>query len=298
MSDKFSPNLFILGAAKSGTTSLYNFLNSYDEICMSSPKEPFFFELEYEKGLDFYRKKYFKHYKNERFIGDARHRNLFLPFVPERIYKTNPNAKLIVILRNPIERAYSHWWHFYSRRIEKKSFSYKIEEEIYMFKKGVIEDFFSNPNKYAKEFMPYGEATITSYILSSIYSIQIERYLKLFGSDNIYILNFEELKSNPVKELSNLISWIFEKDMEVHELHKDNEAKQKDLYGVWYRLNNTFSMVKKVIPDKWVGRIKEKVLSRPKIKRKDFFKLNQFFKPYNEALKQYVGFDVDKWQKD
>jgi hypothetical protein len=90
------PNFFILGAAKCGTSSLRGYLSRHPEVFMSDPKEPFFFEAEYEKGFDFYWRRYFSDWQGEPAIGEARHRNLFLPYVTKRIAASVPDAKLLM----------------------------------------------------------------------------------------------------------------------------------------------------------------------------------------------------------
>jgi len=293
----FIPNIFILGAAKSGTTSLHNFLNKYADVCMANPKEPFFFESEYEKGLDYYKKKYFAHYNNEKYIGDSRHRNLFLPFVPQRIYDVNKNAKFIIILRNPIDRTFSHWWHFYSRGIEKKSFYKKIQEEIKLYDEGVIDDFFSKPDVYKDNLMPYGEANHTSYVLSSLYVEQIERYFKLFKKEQFFIIDFDEFRINDKSVLAEMLTWLFGEEREVLEFEKDNTAKQNDLRGGYLFLNKMFTPIKAILPTSFIYKIKKQMLNKPKITKKEKEILLEFFKPYNERLKEIINFDTDKWGK-
>jgi hypothetical protein len=90
------PSFFILGAAKCGTTSLHGYFGQHPEICVSEPKEPLYFESEYERGVSYYFNRYFGHWSGEPIVGDARHRNLYLPYVPDRIFRYNPSARLIV----------------------------------------------------------------------------------------------------------------------------------------------------------------------------------------------------------
>ena len=105
------PNFFILGAPKSGTTTLYHALEKHPAVHLSTPKEPYYFEDEYEQGPEFYWRTYFAAgWKGQSLIGDARAAHLYLPYVPRRIYTTVPEARLVAILRNPVERAFSHWW--------------------------------------------------------------------------------------------------------------------------------------------------------------------------------------------
>lgn len=103
------PSFFILGAAKCGTTSLHAYLGQHPDVCVSDPKEPFFFEAEFDRGATYYFNRYFSHWAGERIVGEARHRNLYMPYIPERILRFNPRARLIICVRNPTERAISHW---------------------------------------------------------------------------------------------------------------------------------------------------------------------------------------------
>ena len=98
----FPKYFFVLGAAKCGTTSLYYYLNQHPDILMSTPKETLFFEKEYHKGVEYFLNKHFPNYKGEAFLGEGRHRNLYLPYVPERIAASYSDAKLIVILRKGV----------------------------------------------------------------------------------------------------------------------------------------------------------------------------------------------------
>jgi hypothetical protein len=101
------PNFFILGSAKCGSTTLYEHLGQHPDVFFSTPKEPIFFEAEYEKGFDYYWDTYFAAWDGQAAIGEARHRNLFLPYVAPRVHAACPDARLIVIVRNPVDRAYS-----------------------------------------------------------------------------------------------------------------------------------------------------------------------------------------------
>ncbi len=104
------PHFLILGAAKCGTTSLHGWLSQHPQILMSSPKEPVYFELEYDRGPEFYLSTYFADWDGQPILGDSRTANLFFPWVPARIKESNPAAKLIILLRNPIERCLANWW--------------------------------------------------------------------------------------------------------------------------------------------------------------------------------------------
>jgi hypothetical protein len=123
------PNFLILGAARCGTNTIYHFLSRHPDVLMSTPKEPFFFEAEYERGLEYYWKTYLD-WRGQRAVGEARPANLFLPYVPLRVRDSIPEARLVAILRNPAQRAFSHWWMKRSRGLEDLSFEAAIDDNL------------------------------------------------------------------------------------------------------------------------------------------------------------------------
>ena len=115
MKKKPLPNLFIIGAAKSGTTTLYSILNAHPEVYMSPEKSPRFFSKDdlYLKGLNWYASKYFSGSGNYPIRGEATPSYLALAnLTAPRIQKAmvGKKIKFIVIFRDPTERAYSHYW--------------------------------------------------------------------------------------------------------------------------------------------------------------------------------------------
>ena len=208
--DRFKPSFYILGAAKCGTTSLHYYLSQHPDICMSEPKEPHFFEVEYEQGSDFYRDKYFSHYKGECATGDARAANLYVPYVAERIKEISPDAKLIILIRNPIMRAYSHWNHFYTMGIEPLSFENAIAEDFKRIESGINfegEEGQKLWRSYVNNF-DKGKLIYRTYIDRGYYMKQIERYLKHFAPSQIKIIFFEEFKRIPKAIVADIFKII------------------------------------------------------------------------------------------
>ncbi len=211
--NQFLPNLFILGAARCGTTSLHSYLAGIPGICMSNPKEPFFFECEYQRGLDHYQKTYFAHWKGEGIIGEARHRNLYLPYVPERIHRVNPNAKLLVILRNPIDRAYSHWWLLYYNKREKLKFPEAIEEDYERIQKGFRCETPEEIEQYCKNLGFDGSTTkghgiYRTYLDTGYYYEQISRYTKIFPVNQLKVILLEDLLKDPRKIIGEICQFL------------------------------------------------------------------------------------------
>ncbi|MEJ5312536.1 MAG: sulfotransferase domain-containing protein [Anaerolineae bacterium] len=210
MTQTHKPNFFLLGAAKSGSTSLYYYLSQHAEVCFSDPKEPRFFEKEYIQGMDFYWQTYFKGWQGQPLIGDASQRNLFLPYVPPRIHAQCPEAKLIVLLRNPIDRAFSDWWMNYSLGIEKLPFEKAIAANLEQLRSGFS---FAGEDGEAlwREAMHWGGAhryvKYRWYLEMGYYAEQLQRYLALFPDTQLQVLFFEELKA-PLELVNRALTFL------------------------------------------------------------------------------------------
>jgi len=172
------PNFMCIGAAKSGTTSLYDILRQHSKVFIPSFKEPHFFDIPsvYQHGIEWYQKTYFKDLKNEICIGDFSPTYLFDEYAAQRIWNDlGPKMKFIIILRNPVDRAYSHYLH--SKRDEHEDFSFK--DALSLEEKRV------NKNDYLAYLR-------LSYIGQGMYFEMLQRYFKLFPRDNFLIINFEQ----------------------------------------------------------------------------------------------------------
>lgn len=202
------PDFFILGAAKSGTTSLHAWLSRHSEIAMSDPKEPFFFEAEYELGLPFYWRRYFDHWSGQRIVGEARHRNLYLPYVPKRILASAPDALFVVILRNPISRALSHWWHWFARGRENSYFESALEQDLERIEKAQEISSVDEIADYAAHLGADGRGPNRTYLDTGYYAIQLKRYFELFPRDRFKILFLEEVKQDPKKYCIELLRFL------------------------------------------------------------------------------------------
>lgn len=173
------PNFLIIGAAKAGTTSLYSYLKQHPDIFMSSWKEPKFFSLEGEK-LDFQGPsqiintdsinnlesylELFEGVKDETAIGEASPIYLYSPKAPANIKKYIPDAKLIVVLRHPAERAFSSFAHLIRAGYETLSFEEALEEE---------------PQRIKEKWAP-----LWYYKEKGFYAQQLERYFELFDRED------------------------------------------------------------------------------------------------------------------
>jgi hypothetical protein len=116
------PTFLIVGAAKAGTTSLAAWLSAHPDVFVAPEKEIHFFDRSYDRGVDWYRSR-FAGARTERAIGEATPEYMALPQAVERMAEVVPDARLIAILRNPVDRAYSQYWHQRLRGRERREFA-------------------------------------------------------------------------------------------------------------------------------------------------------------------------------
>jgi hypothetical protein len=193
------PDFFIIGAQKGGTTSLYQYLIEHPNIAPIYVKEPHFFDIYYHKGIGWYRshfptaaaKYYSRHIQKQDLItGEASPYYLIHPLVPTRIAKTLPRAKLIVLLRNPIDRAYSHYQdQKIQSGVELLSFEEAIEREETRLageEEKLIQD---------EKYISYNHRHY-SYLARSAYINQLPRWMSLFPKEQLLILKSEDLFTN------------------------------------------------------------------------------------------------------
>jgi hypothetical protein len=202
------PCLFLLGAAKSATTSVHIWLDAHPDIFMSRPKEPFFFEAEYGLGPAFYFRKYFSGWAGQHIAGESRHRNLYLPFVPRRIHDFNPDAKLLAVLRNPARRAVSHWWHWRSQNLEPLSLKEALQADLERIEAGKKFESDAEAEAYAKSVYRDYRSPHRTYLDSGYYAEQLRRYIQLFGREKLLVIFFEELVDNPELSMSEIFRFM------------------------------------------------------------------------------------------
>jgi len=175
------PNFMCLGAAKSGTTTLYDILRQHSEIYIPSFKEPHFFDIpeNFDNGLQWYEKNYFKK-ADKKIIADFTPSYFFDENAPKRIFESlGKNMKFLIIFRNPVDRAYSHYLHSKRDDHESKNFEEALELEVSRLKK----------YKDQSDYLSYLRH---SYVHQGLYSQMLERYLLYFSLDNFLFIHFED----------------------------------------------------------------------------------------------------------
>jgi len=199
------PNFLIIGAQKAGTTSLYHYLGQHPQVYVSPIKEPNFFASEGEmpdprrpsiNDIEAY-ENLFDGVSDEKAIGEASPWYLYSPKAPERIKHYIPDAKLIAILRDPAERAYSQFLHFVrDRREPTTDFLRALREEEARVRDNLAA---GRDNE---------RAASGAYFARGLYFAQLERYLEFFDRSQIKVVLSEDLDEDPVATLREVFQFL------------------------------------------------------------------------------------------
>jgi hypothetical protein len=184
------PDAMIIGAMKSGTSSLHYYLTQQPQVIAPLRKEVHYFDLNFGRGEAWYRANFGREGQDGVNLDSSPY-YLFHPLVPQRAQALVPDAKLIVLLRDPVRRAYSHYWHERDKGRESLSFEDAIAAE---------------PDRIdrAHERLARGEIERSaahqyfSYLARSRYAEQLERWLRFYPREQLLVLRFEDLAREPL----------------------------------------------------------------------------------------------------
>ena len=244
------PQFLILGAQRSGTTTLYKWITQHPQILPGTEKEIHFFDRNYQNGVPWYRLHFPTRRKlsSDRITGEATPYYLFHPRVPGRIRHVVPDVKMIALLRNPVDRAVSH----YFREVHLGQEDRPIEEALR------IEESRLQPEleKMQKDEFYFSETHHRkSYKTRGLYAEQLKRYFDLFERRQLLVLSSEEYFTDPAKALHVIFSFL--------------------------EINAGF-LPHKVFPQEVAGRD----LTVPDLV---YQALQKYFEPHNEILFQLLG---------
>lgn len=294
------PTFFILGAAKCGTTSLYSYLSRHPDIFMSYPKEPMFFATEYHRGTDYYWSRYFKGYKGEQCVGEAAHLNLYLPYVAKRIAATVTNPKFIVICRQPVERAFSHYIFNRSRGQEPMSFEEAIKKNMKRLETGPL---FKNEDEakiYTRAVNKLGFAVeYPSYVDAGFYAEQIERYTEIFGTSSMKVIFTEDLKDDTDSTVQEVFRFLGVEPLEFASYNSENQA-MSPMVARLFQAIGAFPGIN-MLPNVWRENTKRlirgiSVVEKPIMNPATREMLAAYYKDHNDRLSNLTGRSLDHWQ--
>jgi hypothetical protein len=184
------PGFLIIGAQKAGTTSLHAYLCEHSCVLAPTTKEVHFFDHEFYRGLGWYRAHFRRSTEPGALSGESTPYYLFHPLVPARVAEALPDCKLLVVLRNPIDRAFSHHNHERALGFEWLGFEQAIAEEPRRLA-GEEERLAGDPRYNSFSHQHH------SYLSRGRYAAQLERWLEHFDRDRMLVLSAEKLFADP-----------------------------------------------------------------------------------------------------
>jgi hypothetical protein len=312
ITDQKKPNFFVVGAAKSGTTSLYSYLDQHPDIYLSPIKEPNFFstdidpkrfsnsykrnnELDYKSyflkkplqqlRLSFvrderYYTQLFEEANGQKAIGECSTSYLFSKEAAANIYNFNSNSKILIIIRHPVERAISHYLMALRSGYTDLSFRQALEKDMNEKNRG------------------WGISNV--FVETGMYSDQIYRYYKVFPESQVKILLFDNFKNNLKGTLNEVFAFLDLDPLSVYETSIPNPAftpKYVKLHKFFihsgmkklsqrFLTENGKQQLKKIFFQKGSG---------SKINQEDKAFLLSIYKPDIEATSQITGIDLSSW---
>lgn len=251
------PNLIIIGAQKCGTSGLHYYLSLHPEVSMSDPKELNFFieERSWSRGIEWYS----RHFDPAaRCRGEASPNYTAYPQhmgVPERMHSVVPEAKLVYLVRDPVDRIASHWVHNFAKRREK----------------GDLRATLLHPN--------------TSYVSRSKYFMQLQRFLTRFPDEQVMVIDNQDLRDDRMSTLRRLFEFVgvdagFEHPKFEQVRHSTSRKKRATKMGMRVQKLSRTPTGRRVPRRAWLALDVALPLSKP------------ISKPATEAVREALGEEV------
>jgi len=285
------PNFFIVGTPKAGTTSLYHYLEEHPEVYMSPIKETnYFSQIDIKAQHLYYNETHvntaeeyeaqFKGVTDEKAIGEASVSYLFYPGVPGRIKEFNPDAKIIMVLRNPIDRGFSHY----------------LMDKRLGFVKLSLEDVFNG-----KGSSPLTDLFYQQYIGLGFYFEQVKRYLDIFGERQVKVFLYEDITSDIDKVVKDIYSFLEVNDTykpALDQKHNVFLAPKSPIVEQLYALRSFRKVIKKLFPENLQNKIKNKFFAKekkPVLNATLKAKLQKLFDEDIRKTSQLLNKDLSHW---
>jgi sulfotransferase family protein len=248
------PSALIIGAQRSGTTSLFNYLVQHPDVLPPLGKEIHYFDFYYTRGVRYYRGRFpYRHRLRRGAITlDATPYYLAHPLVPERAAQLLPGVKLIAVLRNPVDRALSHYQHEIRGGREALSFAEAIDQEPERLA-GEEERLRKEPEYYSWNHHRY------SYTRRGLYLEQLRRWVQHFPRSQLLVLQSERLFRDPAGTMAAVHRFLGLRDYRL------------DRYEDTYQRGN------------YTRAMPEELQSR----------LAAYFEPHNRELFRWLGEEFD-----
>jgi hypothetical protein len=194
------PGFLVIGAQKAGTTALYAYLRWHPVITGPSWKEVSFFDRHWWRGESWYRGQ-FPLRSSGQLVGEASPSYLFHPLAPERAFAVVPHARLVVLLRDPVDRAYSQYQHEVALGREPLSFEDALEAEEERTR-GEVERLLADARAFSRAWWDH------TYAARGLYADQLERWLAVFPREQLLVVTTDELGERPAETYESILDFL------------------------------------------------------------------------------------------
>jgi len=289
------PNFTIVGAPKAGTTSLYHYLSDHPQVFMSTPKEVDFFSCEAieSQGLYFndFKVKSFSEYEklfdsvtNEKAIGEGSVSYLFYPDTPIKIKECLPEIKIIIMLRDPLSRGFSHYLMDHRLGLVDISYDAIVRQD----------------SEHEKQHLYYQQ-----YVELGLYYKQVKRYFDVFGRESVKIYLQEDLQDNPEKVILDLYGFL-----EIDHSYSPDLSRKHNVFSMpknklihkLYGVHTLRRLSSKLFPEHLKKTIKSLLFERGRKPVLSTDVRDYLIDIYNEdvlMLEKLIGRDLSSWcQRD
>jgi hypothetical protein len=285
-------DFLIIGTPKSGTTALNDYLSQHPDIYLPKRKDDGMFItcLPEEQSEAFWL--WYRDIRHETIIGGAEVNLMYFPFTAARVYHYNPQIRLIAILRNPIERAYSAYWYYLRLGWETSA---TFEEAL--------------GREPERRLGSLHDSAALTYLEHGCYYEQLLRYLDYFPHSHVCIILSEDLKYAAQQTLGKIMTWLgVDHERETIDLSlRSNESgaprsrKLSQIIGshnIWYRgmaRKLTSRRFRQAVSDILI-QLNTKPFEYPHMRPETRTKLAAYFAPHNEKLSNLIERDLSHWK--
>ena len=268
------PNFLIIGVQKSGTTSLMHYLNAHPDVFVPL-NEIHYFDWNFDRGVDWY-KAHFADVTTEHAVGEKTPEYIYYDQVPARMVEILPEPRLIVILRNPVDRAYSHYWFNRTRGSEPLEFTEALAAEPERLAAGDI----------------LARARY-SYLDRGHYLAQIQRVCEYYPRSALKVILLEDLRDARLETFHSISRFLEVDDTFIPanlEVMKNRFVKFRSmrLRSPIRRFPHLFRRI--------AGRLNIRYSSYPPLDPSVREKLSKYFEEDNVALETWLGRDLSAWR--
>jgi len=291
------PNLLIIGAAKSGTSALHAYLSQHPQIFMTTPKEPRFFLVwdNPEQRAIYERENRIEHNwfctierygqlfekgKQHAIRGESSTAYLANPWCAAKIKKLIPNVKIISILRNPADRAFSNYVMYKNWRIEKKFFGEAVNEEIE-----------TGRCSYPQQMR---------YLSLGKYTDSLKTYFSLFRKEQVRVYLYDDFRANPELFLKDIFQYLGVDDTFIPDVQKKHNTSFIRRYAENPRMDKALHFAERGFRKLKIpfGEtfIHDHRFYKPVLKTEVRKKLVNFYADEISALEKLLNKDLSTWR--